>query len=121
MPSARRVMAGRGVWASRRARRGRRCVLLVALACSCAPASVAFAAPPPNDDFEDAISVQVRELVKGPASLGGGVRTSDTGTQIVDDSYPRGTDGWEAHVSNFGSSQQSFTVFVICTSVDATS
>ena len=57
----------------------------------------------------------------GQRALGGGVRTSDTVTQIVDDSYPRGTDGWEAHVSNFGQGQQSFTVFVICTSADATS
>lgn len=83
--------------------------------------SASFASPPGPGNAPPPSTLGAVSCDAGQRALGGGVRASDTVTQTVDDSYPRGTDGWEAHVSNFGSAQQSFTVFVICTSADATS
>jgi hypothetical protein len=57
----------------------------------------------------------------GQRVVGGGIKVDDPVNQNIVDSYPRGTDGWQGTVWNFGAATPNFTVIVICTSAISTS
>ena len=57
----------------------------------------------------------------GLTVVGGGAKLSDENNQVVNDSYPSGTNGWTVDVFASPSSSAPFTVYAICVPAASTS
>jgi hypothetical protein len=75
----------------------------------------------PNPPTTSTPTVTTVSCDPGKSVVGGGIRVDDRANQFIIDSYPRGTDGWEGTVANFGGATPNATVIVICTSAVGTS